>query len=128
MMRSRTEFYPQRIRDAARKASFKNLRHAGAAIRITARRSIRRNKKASTAGKPPHTRKGQLKRSLRYVVEKDKDRVLIGPTYTVVGRSATAHEFGGKYKKERYKKRPFMGPALRANKGKIPKLWADSIR
>jgi phage gpG-like protein len=127
-MRSRTEFYSQRIRDRAKKASFKNLRHAGAAIRLTARRSIRRNKKASTAGQPPHTRKGQLKRSLRYVVEKDKDRVLIGPTYTVVGRSATAHEFGGKYKKERYQKRPFMGPSLEKNMSRIPKMWADSVR
>jgi phage gpG-like protein len=127
-MRYKSEFHSQLIRDRAKKASFENLRHAGAAIRLTARRSIRRNKKASAAGQPPHTRKGQLKRSLRYVVEKDKDRVLIGPTYTVVGRSATAHEFGGKYKKQRYPKRPLMGPALSANKGKIPKMWADSVK
>jgi hypothetical protein len=127
-MKCRTEFYSQKIRDAARKASFKNLRHAGAAIRLTARRSIRRNKKASREGTPPHTRKGQLKRALRYVLEKEKDRVLIGPAYTVVGRSGMAHEFGGKYKKERYEKRRFMGPALEKNKSRIPRMWAESVR
>jgi phage gpG-like protein len=127
-MRCRTEFYPQRIRDAAKKGSFRSLNHAAAAIRLTARRSIRRNKKASSAGQPPHTRKGQLKRSLRYVVEKDKSRALIGPVHTVVGRSGMAHEFGGKYKKQKYPKREFMGPALEKNKHRLSNFWQDSVR
>jgi phage gpG-like protein len=127
-LKANWNFRPERIRNAAKKASFKNLGHAAAAVRLTAKRSIRRNKKPSSAGTPPHTRKGQLKRSLRYVVEKDKERALIGPTYTMVGRSAMAHEFGGKFRKQRYPKRPFMQPALESNKRKISKIWANSIR
>ncbi len=127
-MRSRSEFYSQRVRDAAKKGSFKSLNHAGAAIRITARRSIRRSKKPSREGTPPHTKKGQLKRSLRYAVEKQKERVLIGPTYTVVGRSGMAHEFGGKYRRQSYPKRSFMGPALKKVENRLPKLWANSVK
>jgi len=127
-MRGRSEFYSQRMRDAAKKASFKSLNHAGAAIRLTARRSIRRNKKPSREGTPPHTKKGQLKRSLRYAVNKDKGSVIIGPTYTVVGRSGMAHEFGGKYYGRDYPKRKFMGPALNKMEKKIPKSWADSVK
>ncbi len=126
--RTRWEFHPDRVKNAAKKASFRNLGHAGAAIRLTARRSIRRNKRPSRKGAPPHTRKGQLKRSLRYAVDKRKGRVLIGPVYTVVGRSAMAHEFGGRYRKETYPKRAFMGPALKENESKLPRLWAGSIR
>jgi len=124
--RSRSEFYSQRVRDAAKKASFKSLNHAGAAIRITARRSIRRNKKPSREGTPPHTRKGQLKRSLRYAVNKDKGSVIIGPTYTMVGRSGMAHEFGGKYYGRDYPKRSFMGPSLKKMENRLPKLWASA--
>jgi phage gpG-like protein len=127
-MRSRSEFYSQRVRDAARKGSFKSLNHAGAAIRLTARRSIKRGKRPSRVGQPPHTKKGQLKRSLRYAVEKQNERVLIGPTHTVVGRSGMAHEFGGKYKKQRYPTRPFMGPALKKVEKRLPQLWAGSVR
>jgi phage gpG-like protein len=123
----RWNFHPKRVKNAAKRATYRNLGHAGAVIRLTARRSIRRSKKPSKPGKPPHTRKGQLKRSLRYAVEKRKERLLIGPVYTVVGRSAMAHEFGGKYKKQKYPKRPLMGPALEKNKSKLPRLWANSI-
>jgi hypothetical protein len=127
-MRSRSEFYSQRVRDAAKKASFKSLNHAGAAIRLTARRSIRRGKRPSREGTPPHTRKGQLKRSLRYSVNKEKSSVIIGPTYTMVGRSGMAHEFGGKYSGRDYPKRRFMGPALRKMESRVPKAWSDSIK
>jgi phage gpG-like protein len=124
----RWNFHPKRVRNAAERASYRNLGHAGASIRLTARRSIRRSKNPSKEGKPPHTRKGQLKRSLRYAVDRQRERVLIGPTFTVVGRSAMAHEFGGKYKKQRYPARPFMGPALEKSKNRISKLWANSIK
>jgi hypothetical protein len=121
-------FHPKRVKNAAKKASFRNLGHAGAAIRLTARRSIRRSKKPSSSGQPPHTRKGQLKRALRYAVDKDKGSVIIGPTYTMVGRSGMAHEFGGKFRGQKYPQRRFMGPALAKNQSKIPKLWANSVK
>ena len=40
---------------AARKASLTSLGHAGASIRLTARRSIKRSPAASAPGRPPRT-------------------------------------------------------------------------
>ena len=127
-MRSRSRFDSKKVRRKADKGSFKSLNHAAAAIRLTARRSIRRSKKKSTAGTAPHTRRGQLKRALLYKVEKQRLRAVIGPTYTTVGRSGRAHEFGEKYYGRDYPKRSFMGPALKANKKRISKSWSDSVK
>jgi hypothetical protein len=126
--RAKTTFNRRLIEKRFKDKSIRSLGHAGAAIRLTARRSIRRSKNPSRAGKPPHTRFGQLKRSLRYSVEKVRQRVLIGPTYGIVGRSATAHEFGGRYRGQRYPKRPLMGPALMKIKDRLPRMWAGSIK
>jgi len=112
----------------ARQGSFKSLGHAGAAIRLTARRSIRRRKSASPVGTPPSTRRGQLKRAIAFAVEKQQQLVVIGPQHEVVGESAKAHEFGGRYRREQYEKRPFMGPALEKVKDRLPPLWAGSVR
>ena len=48
--------------------------------------------------------------------------------HRIVGQSARAHEFGGRYKRQRYPKRPFMGPALTKTKDRLPKHWAGSIK
>ena len=122
------KFNPARIKDAVKRANFRNLGHAGAAIRLTARRSIRKSKNASQSGTPPHTRRGQLKRGILYAVDQDAGGVIIGPAYTIVGQSGKAHEFGGRYKRQFYPARSFMGPALDKNKVKIPTLWKDSIK
>ena len=82
-VRTRSDI-PKVIRKA-RKANIKNLAHGGAAIRLTARRSIRKGKKASPAGSPPHTRRGLIRRAILYAVEKEKERVVVGPSYTKVG-------------------------------------------
>lgn len=126
--RAKTTFNRRLIGRRFKDGSIRSLGHAGAAIRLTARRSIRRSKEASPPGEPPHTRFGQLKRSLRYSVEKARQRVLIGPTYSFVGRSATAHEFGGRYMGQQYPKRPLMGPALMKIKDRLPRMWAGSIK
>jgi len=112
----------------AERANIESLGHAGAAIRLTARRSIRRRKKPSPEGSPPSTRQGALKKALRYAVEKDKEQVTIGPDHSVVGISAAAHEHGGRYKRQRYRRRPFMGPALEKVKSRLPKFWAGSVK
>lgn len=126
--KGRTKFNPEKVKKPAKQAAFKNLGHAGAAIRMTARRSIRKSKNASPRDTPPNTRRGQLKRAIRYAVDKDAESVIIGPEYTIVGQSGKAHEFGGEYKKQNYPKRAFMGPALEKNERKLPKLWESSIR
>ncbi len=127
-MKSHSSFDVKGLRDKARKGTFRSLAHAGAAVRLTARRSIKKNPRPSAAGHPPHTRKGQLKRALLYKVEKERRRVVIGPAYSVVGLAGHAHEFGGKFRREDYPKRPYMGPALKSAESRIPKIWSDSIR
>lgn len=118
----------KRVKQKANDASFKGLGHAGAALRLTARRSIRRGDKESAPGTPPHTRKGQLKRSIVYAVEKQEQRVVIGPDHDIVGPVGKAHEFGGQFRGQEYDRRPFMGPALMKVKDRLPRQWAGSVR
>ena len=127
-LRVRTEDRSRAVLARTKEAGIKNLGHAGAAIRLTARRSIRRGKQPSRPGTPPHTRRGRLKRALRYVVERDRERVVVGPEHAVVGPSAMAHEFGGRYRKERFRRRAFMGPALERTRPRLPRHWAGSVR
>ncbi len=127
-MRGRSRFDGRKVKRRADKGSFDSLNHAAAAIRLTARRSIRRSPKKSSAGVPPHTRRGLLKRALLYKVEKQKLSAVIGPAYTIAGKSGQAHEFGMKYYGRKYPKRSYMGPALRANMRRIPPLWSRSVK
>lgn len=127
-VRARTHDNVRKVARRSRQANIKSLGHAGASIRMVARRSIRRRKSASAEGKPPHTRKGQLRSAIFYSVEQNRDQVVIGPDHGKVGRSASAHEFGGRYRRQRYPRRPFMGPAFEKTKDRLPRLWAGSVK
>ena len=127
-MKCRSRFDTRKVRKKADAGTFKSLNHAAAAIRLTARRSIRRSPKESAVGTPPHTRRGLLKRALLYNVDRAKMRAVIGPAYSIAGRSGSAHEFGGKYYGRKYPARSFMGPALKVNKRRLPKFWAGTIK
>jgi hypothetical protein len=118
----------KRVKRSVDRSTFRNLGHAGGAIRLIARRSIRKSKTASTPGTAPHTRQGQLKRAVVYAVEKSKQKVVIGPTHELVGPSAMAHEFGGRFRGDQYPKRPLMGPALEKSLDRLPKFWTGSVR
>ncbi len=117
-----------KIKSKAQQGNFKSLGHAAASIRLIARRSIRRRKTAAMPGTPPNTRLGQLKRSIVYALDKQRGVALIGPDFDVIGAAGKAHEFGGRFRRERYPKRPFMGPALEKVKDRLPPMWAGSIR
>ncbi len=127
-MQSRTRDNTKKVLAKAKRGSIKSLGHAGATIRLTAKRSIRRRKKPSPEGRPPSTRKAQLRGAILYAVEKQNDLVAIGPERAKVGTSAAAHEHGGRYKRQRYPKRPFMGPALETTKERLPRKWAGSVK
>ena len=116
------------VKAKAQRGNFKSLGHAAASIRLVARRSIRRRKSAAMPGTPPNTRRGQLKRSIMYSLDKQRGVAIIGPDFDVVGAAGKAHEFGGRFRRERYPKRPFMGPALEKVKDRLPPMWANSIR
>ena len=117
-----------KVKAKSQQGTFKSLGHAAASIRLIARRSIRRRQTAAMPGTPPNTRRGQLKRSIMYSLDKQRGVALIGPDFDVVGAAGKAHEFGGNFRRERYPKRPFMGPALEKVKDRLPSMWAGSIR
>ena len=125
-VRTRSDI-PKVIRKV-RRANIESLGHAGATIRLTAKRSIRKSPNPAEPGTPPKTRRGQLRRSIRFAVEQNKQRVVIGQDHRLVAQSARAHEFGGRYRRERYPKRPFMGPALTKTQSRLPRHWAGSVR
>lgn len=128
MIKAQTKFDTKKLKSAAKAGSIKSLGHAGASIRLVARRSIKKSKQPSAAGSPPNTRKGRIKNAIKYAVSNDKQSVVIGPDVEVAGTSAKAHEFGGRYKREQYDKRPFMGPALEKTKQRLPAMWSGSVK
>jgi len=125
--KAKTKFDGKKVM-AAKRANITNLGHAGAAIRLAARHSIRKSKKASMPNTPPHTRKGRIKNAIKYAVTPGKQSVVIGPDYEVAADSGSAHEFGGRFRRENYDKRPFMGPALEKTKDRLPPLWGGSVK
>lgn len=182
----RTQFHKGKLKKKLETATFTSMRHAGGAIGKTARFSIRRRKKPSRPGSPPHTQTGMLKRVIRYEVNSSKTGVAIGPVNEIAGRIWNLHEFGGTATKRRklkphrfkvgeygpirvkqhglkatfarirlqtsaqanratrlieeenkrrgdnkprvYPKRPFMKPALDANRARLPAFWANSVK
>jgi len=116
------------VKRKAQQGNFESLNHAAATIRLIARRSIRKRQTAAMPGNPPHTRQGQLKRSIMYAIDKQRGVALIGPSFDFIGTAGKAHELGGKFRKERYPKRPFMGPALEKVKDRLPSMWSSRMQ
>ncbi|MEM9825093.1 MAG: hypothetical protein AAF958_00815 [Planctomycetota bacterium] len=120
-----------KIRRRQQTGNYKSLRHAGASIRVIASRSVRRRKKPSAPGSPPHTRTGHLKRALRFDVHRDGKSVVIGPVNKYSKTIWHLHEFGGtsrprrrKLKVRRYRRGEF-GPM---RKGRIDRKRLASGR
>lgn len=127
-MKAKTKSQMQRVAKKAKPRSIENLGHAGATIRLVAKRSVRKKKGPAPAGQPPHTHTKRLPRAIKYAVEKQKGVVVIGPDVESLGTAGKAHEHGGTYKHERYQRRPFMGPALEKTKDRLPRMWAGSVK
>lgn len=126
-VKARTKFDREKLRRKARQGNIKSLGHAAATIRLTARRSIRKRKGPSAKGTPPHTRTKRLPSSILYYVDKTRQMALIGPSQRIVGIAGAEHEHGGKWRKERFPKRPFMFPALQTTAPRLPRHWAGSV-
>lgn len=86
---------PERVERAAQAASINSLGKAGAYIRGIAAKSIGKSDEASAPGDPPHSRKGQLKKSILFKVDTGGASVVVGPTRTGIGLIGNTHEFGG---------------------------------
>ena len=124
----RIEFDSNAVRNAVKKSSPKPLSRAGAYIRKSARNAVSRSKNSSSPGSPPHTRRGLLKRSILFGVERQRMTVVVGPAESFIGISMTAHEFGGIYRRRKYPKRPLMGPALKESAPRLAKLWQEAVK
>jgi len=127
-MKARTRSQMHKVARKAKRANIESLGHAGGAIRLAAVRSVRKRKGPAPQGEPPHTHTRRLPRAIKYAVEKKRQVVVIGPDVESFGTAGKAHEHGGKFRGERYPKRPFMGPALEKTKDRLPKFWAGSVK
>lgn len=127
-IRAKTRPRFKRVARRARQGTIKSLGHAGGAIRLAARRSIRKRKGPAPPGRPPHTHTRRLPRSILYAVDKRRQVVVIGPAVHLLGTAGKAHEHGGRFRGQRYPKRPFMGPALQKVRKRLPKFWAGSVK
>lgn len=114
-----------RVRIAAEKAARRVFAKAAYRIGGRAIRSIKWSSKPSAPGTPPHTKRGKLRRSIRYFA--DHTGAVIGPRHSAVGESARAHEFGGEYMRTSYEARPFMRPALEADLKEFAGDFSGSI-
>ncbi len=123
MIKCHIEFEKQKILMVVDRANIKGLRRAGAYIRKAARNQVKTSQSASMPNSPPNTRRGLLKQSILFGVEKQRKSVVIGPSEKFIGKSMKAHEFGGNYRKRRYPKRPLMGPTLIKTNKTLPKFW-----
>lgn len=114
-----------RVASSASKAAFRNFGHAAASISKRAKASIRQSSEPSPPGSPPHTRRGQLRRAIRF--HANHHGAVIGPAYSVAGESGRAHEMGGWYRGQEFDERPFMQPAMSAEMSRFRDDWHGSI-
>jgi hypothetical protein len=125
---TKLELHFERVIEAERKAEIRALAPAAFAIRKTAIELIEvHGGKPAPVGHPVHTRKGAARVAMAYYSSKAEQRAIIGPRYSVLGESLSAHEFGRLFRGYSYRKRPTMGPALKKNLGKIPGGFAAVI-
>jgi len=115
----------RRFEDTVRRANRRGLIRAAAAIRLQAARSIIQSASPSQPGRPPHTRKGLLRRSILYALKEEGGLLaaLIGTSYDILGPAGRAHEFGGRFRREVFPKRAFMKPALNVIANKMPEMF-----
>lgn len=85
----------RKVLDAARRAEVKVLAKQAAFIRGIAMRSIGTSKDPAPAGHQPHTKRGQLRKAIRFDVDRSAAFAYIGPTASAIGRIGHTHEFGG---------------------------------
>jgi len=135
---------------AVNAAHRRNLARAGALVRVTARRSIRKRKKTSQPGQPPSSHTGHLRNLIFFGYDQAHRTVVVGPRpYKQRGNRQTGAqvlEYGGRIRARRwqaarrgqragwqnqiwnYRPRPYMRPALAKTQDQIAEIWRDSVK
>lgn len=141
-------FKPELVERAADRAAFQSLRKFGSFVRRTAKTSIKaagKRRQVSRPGQPPRSITGLLKRLIFFIIEPEKQNVVIGPALANSksnvrndGTIPETLERGGRVtflaRKKRKARtvtiapRPFMGPAMEKELPKWKGIWADSIK
>ncbi len=110
------------------------LRKIGFATRGRALLLIKPGAGASAPGDPPHSHLGLLTRFMRYAVDAEEKRVVIGPEFLArkSQNAPAALEKGGESittrgRRIRVAARPFMSPALAGACRLLPTFLTDSV-
>ncbi len=129
-------------------ATRRALSRAGAFIRRRAKTSIRKRKKVSQPGNPPHSHAGHLRRLIFFAYDPAGQTVVIGPVPFRKDEAPRLLEFGGVTTRRPgsagrtrwgtpiatyrdwgprmvYRKRPFMGPAMEAEVPNLPGFFRN---
>jgi len=131
-IKTQTDFrwYGQDIITKADRATFRTLNRAAAAIRLTAKRSMKYKKKRgdkAPEGMPPNTHSKRLPNAIIYAVDKQNREAVIGPSFELIRDVGGAHEQGLNFRGHQYRPRPFMYPAATKIVPKMPAMWAEAF-
>jgi hypothetical protein len=130
-------FDREKVKRSVDAGTRKVLSKFGAFVRQRAKTSIRQRKGTSLPGQPPHSHTGLLRKFILFAYDPQRKSVVIGPTLIRTDSQAPRLlEHGGEVGRRtktkmrwlHYRPRPFMQPALEAEKPKLPILWRDSVR
>ena len=142
MVRVKALFFDSKtVVSAVDEATRKILNHIGGMLRLTARRSIKKapsHNSVSKPGKPPLSHTGLLRNYIWYSFDPQANSVVAGPVALNAKGKNVPHilEYSGdaRIKTKNGSKnvhiaaRPFMGPALETNTGRMAALWKDSVK
>lgn len=123
------------VQDALTRANKRVLGKAGAFVRTSARRSIRKRKAVSQPGSPPSSHNGLLRDGIVFGYDAARETVVVGPRKLRTrggDGTPTALEFGGTLQRKgelrTYRPRPFMRPALEGEADKFPGLFRNAVK
>ena len=114
-------------------AERKVLSRMGAFVRQRARSSLRKRKAVSPPGSPPSSHEGSLRKYLFFSYEPRSRSVVVGPAklnkpgsvpHLLEHGGTAAGRHGGP---RHYRPRPFMGPALDAERPKFAAMWKGAV-
>ena len=118
---------PKVIRKAKR-GQMESIWRASGYVRTVMRNTLGKKKTPRPPGQPATSRTGRARSSILFAADKRDQSSIIGPSYRMVGRSMQAHEFGIKYKGDKFAARPFAGPSIDKATPKLAPFWRGAVQ